>query len=493
MTGTDILRFAELRQEPVPLNEPDGFELPPVPRFEHPTLKCPAAWIVGDVGRMLMEDPPPVRWLVEGLLPAGVPGILAARAGAGKSMTALSIGMCLAAGLSVLGRPVCPEEARGVLFVGLEDDEDEFHRRVRRGLALLEEQPEWTPENREALTSRLVPLFPNRGSGLAFSLEAQWQTLVEHAKAIPGGCGLIVLDTLSRMADGDENSASDMRPFNESVSALAAATGGTVLSIHHLGKGNDGNSEKKLWQRLHPEALRGSSSVEAAARFIVQMAALSPSEAETAGLEVDQALRGVYVALNLSKMSAAEKGATVLLERRQSQEPGAGFLCLHPDSEQILAIIQGEAAVLKLTKQDMVLLAIAEHGGLEGLDKKAAASLIWPESPKPVGQWDKLLVALREKKYLTGPKITEAGWAKAATLGHGPSARKPTADPTPAGGFKNKGLPHGRGEAEEPEGNSSFPSTTLGPWNGRKGPNAPETDQPPLLPAAPGDDFEVDL
>jgi hypothetical protein len=181
------------------------------------------------------------------------------------------------------------------------------------------------------------------------------------------------------------------------------------------------------------------------------------------------------------------------LERRQSQEPGAGFLCLHPDSEQILAIIQGEAAVLKLTKQDMVLLAIAEHGGLEGLDKKAAASLIWPESPKPVGQWDKLLVALREKKYLTGPKITEAGWAKAATLGHGPSARKPTADPTPAGGFKNKGLPHGRGEAEEPEGNSSFPSTTLGPWNGRKGPNAPETDQPPLLPAAPGDDFEVDL
>jgi len=460
------------------MSEPEiiGAACPPPSKatqpWQHPTLSLEAlgpqrAWIVGDVGRMLSEDPPPVRWLVEGLIPAGVPGILAARAGAGKSMTALLIGMCLASGLGVLGRPVSTEAARGVIFVGLEDDEDEFHRRVRRGLDLLEEDPEWTQMHREALAQRLVPLFPNRASGESFSLEAQRQTLTEKAAAIPGGCGLIILDTLSRMAEGDENSAKDMRPFNEAVSALAQGTGAAVLSIHHVGKGNDGNSDKKLWQRLHPEALRGSSAVEAAARFVIQMAALSPSEAQAAGLEADQALRGGYVALHLSKMSSAEKGSTVLLERRQSTDPGAGFLSLHPDSERILAVIQGEAAVLKLTKRDHVLLAIAEAGGLVSLEQKASAALIWPDSGNPKGQWDKMLSALRKEGWIRDLHLTDTGWAKAETIGFTPSARKVARVPNMAGIHRTYGLPPGRGEAEGTEENSSFPSGSLGTWNGR--------------------------
>ena len=428
--GFNLLEFAGPRKEPSGPEEPEGYEMPPWPELDEGGEKAASkkhrlpAWIVGDVGQMLSGDPPRVRWLVEGLIPAGIEGILAARASAGKSMTALAVGMGLASGLGVLGRVVSSEEVRGVLFVGLEDDESEFHRRVRRGLDLLEEDPEWTDAHRAALAVRLVPLFPNRASGAVFSLEAQWQNLAEKASAIPGGCGLIVLDTLSRMADGDENSASDMRSFNEAVSALAQATGATVLSIHHVGKGNDGNSDKNLWQRLHPEALRGSSAVEAAARFIIQMAALSPSEAQAAGLDTEQALRGDYVALHLSKMSAAEKGSTVLMERRQSAEPGAGFLCLHPDSERVLSVIQGVSAVLKLTKRDSVLLSIAEAGGLVGMDQKAAATQIWPNAGNPKGQWDKMLSALRHSLWLQDPNLTDAGWAKAKTLGFIPSARK---------------------------------------------------------------------
>lgn len=473
--------------------KPVGQEVESTKPFVHPTLPRPSAWIVGDVGRMLKEDPPPVRYLVPGLIPAGVPGILAARASAGKSMTALSIGMGLASGLGVLGRAVSTEEARGVIFAGLEDDEDEFHRRVRRGIALLEEDPEWTLEHQAALALRLVPLFPNRASGAAFNLEAQWETLAEKAAAIPGGCGLIILDTLSRMADGDENSAKDMRPFNEAVSALAQATGAAVLSIHHVGKGNDGNSDKKLWQRLHPEALRGSSAVEAAARFVIQMAALSPSEAQAAGLEAEQALRGGYVALHLSKMSSAEKGSTVLLERRQSTEPGAGFLSLHPESERILAVIQGEAAVLKLTKRDHVLLAIAEAGGLVSLDQKAAAALIWPDAGNPKGQWDKTLSDLRKKTWLRDLALSDAGWAKAETLGFIPSARKMARVPNVAGSPKTQGLPPGRGETEETEENPSFPSEALGTWNGRKETGRPDLTQRASLPAVSGEAFGVDL
>lgn len=464
--------------------------------YAHPTLPLPTAWIVGDVARMLVEDPPPVRWLVEGLIPAGVPGILAARASAGKSMTALLAAMGLASGLGVLGRPVSTEEARGVIFAGLEDDEEEFHRRVRRGIALLEADPEWTPAHREALSKRLVPLFPNRTSGEKFSLEAQWRTLADKAKGIPGGCGLIILDTLSRMAEGDENSAKDMRPFNEAVSALSQATGAAVLSIHHLGKGNDTPSDKKLWQRLHPEALRGSSAIEAGVRFIIQMAALSPSEAQAAGLEPEQALRGGYVAFHLSKMAAAEKGSTVLLERRQCNEPGAGFLCPHPESERILAVVQGAAEVLKLTKRDSVLLAIAEAGGLARLDQKEAAALIWPDSGNPKGQWDKMLSSIRKADWIRDLGLTDAGWAKAETLGHAPSARKAPKIQNLAGSQETQGLPPGSlatEEAEEkatwPEEIPSFSSGSLGKRNGRK-----ETARDlPALPAVSGESFEVDL
>lgn len=417
--------------------------------WDHPTLPLPVpdghatgAWIMGDVQRMLTDPPPPVRWLVEGLIPGGVPGVLAARAGAGKSMTALSIGMGLASGLGVMGRPVSTEEARGVLFVGLEDDEPEFHRRFARGLELLKEDPLWTPGREGGLLRRLRPLFPNRASGEAHYLRDQWRNLADMANAIPGGCGLIILDTLARMSDGDENKASDIRPFNEAVSALAQATRAAVLSIHHVGKGNDAPSEKKLWQRLHPEALRGSSAVEAAARFIIQMAALSPSEAQTTGLEVDRALRGGYVVMHLSKMSSSEKGDTLLLERRQAGEPGAGFLSLHPESERILALIQGASAVLKLTKRDEVLLAVAEAGGLAGLDPKAAAQSIWPDSGNPRGQWDKSLHALRKAGLLGDLRLTDLGLAKAETLGSG----------------------------------SSFPSGSLGGWKGRK--IAPASSEP---------------
>jgi hypothetical protein len=472
-----------------------GEEMP----YVHPTMPLTnlAAWIVGDVGRMLTEDPPPVRWLVPGVIPAGIEGILAARAGAGKSMTALEIAMALASGLGVLGRAVSQEEARGAIFAGLEDDEAEFHRRVRRGIALLEEDPEWTEAHRDNLARRLVPLFPNRASGASFRLEEQWQTIAQKAKAIPGGCGLIILDTLSRMADGDENSAKDMRPFNEAVSALAQTTGATVLSIHHLGKGNDGNSDKKLWERLHPEALRGSSAIEGAARFIIQMAALSPSEAQAAGLEAESALRGDYVAFHLSKISSAEKGSTVLLERRQSTEPGAGFLCLHPDSERVLAVIQGQAAVMKLTKRDSVLLAIAEAGGLGRMDQKAAAARIWPDSGNPKGQWDKMMSALRKDCLLRDPALTDAGLAKAETLGYSPSNRKAANGSILAGTPETQGLPPGRGETEETEGRiegiPSFHSEPLGQRNGRKDSGTDEQDFQPCQRSVAGDGFTVDL
>lgn len=421
----DFPRAWDLADDP-----PAGADLPALlagavevdgPGWEHPTLPMAppeGPWIVADLQRWMREEPPQVRWLLEGLIPAGVPGVLAARSNAGKSMTALSIGLGLASGLGALGLPVSADAARGVVFVSLEDDDEEMHRRTRRGLELLAEDPRWTPQRAEALWSRFRVIFPDRRSGARFSLPDQWKSIARVAQGIPGGCGLIILDTLARLSEGDENSASEMRTFGDAQAALAQVTGAAVLTIHHVGKGNDTLSDRKLWQRLHPEAMRGSSAIEGWCRFILTMAALSPQEAAQAGLDGADAMAGSLVALKLAKASQSEKGGILLLERRQAGEAGAGFLTLHPDSERALAAIQGEAAVAKLHNRERVLLAIAEaRGHLGKLDQREAAKLLWPDARDPYGQWRKSIGELRKAGLLGDLHLTDAGWAKVETMG----------------------------------------------------------------------------
>ena len=425
-------------------------------------------WTVGDMKRMLGETPPSVPWLVQGLIPAGVVGIMAGRASVGKSSTALLIGMGLAAGLNVLGQEVSQEARRGVVYVSLEDDRDEIHRRVQRASDLLAEDRDWTDAHMENLIRRFIPLFPNRASGAVFSLEAQWKEIADKANAIPGGCALIVLDTLARLSLGDENSSRDMRPLMEEMAALCDATGATVMAVHHVGKGHDANSDRKLCDRLHPEALRGSSAVEGAARFVIQLATLSPAEAEEVGLDPGEAIRGAYVALALTKISSAQRGDMVLLERRREGEPGAGFLCPHPDSRQKMAALTGQTTMFKLRRGDEVLLAIAEAGNLGAMDKSSEASRIWPNSSNPKGQWDKQVSTLRNAGFIKGDHLTTAGRAEAERLGFQPSDRKSNSFENHKSCLINKGLPPGREEVEEPEGIPSFHSVSLGEWSGRK-------------------------
>ncbi|HSH81237.1 MAG TPA: AAA family ATPase, partial [Herpetosiphonaceae bacterium] len=54
------------------------------------------------------------------------------------------------------------------------------------------------------------------------------------------GPALIVVDTLARcMVGGDENSAKDMGLFIDACDRVRIATGATVLTVHHTGKGGD--------------------------------------------------------------------------------------------------------------------------------------------------------------------------------------------------------------------------------------------------------------
>lgn len=65
---------------------------------------------------------------------------------------------------------------------------------------------------------------------------------------------LIVVDTLARSFEGEENSASDMGAFVRACDRIRAETGATVLVVHHSGKDAD-------------KGARGSSALRAACDF----------------------------------------------------------------------------------------------------------------------------------------------------------------------------------------------------------------------------------
>ncbi len=396
------------------------------PAWAHPTLDIahsrdplPAAWTYGDVGFMLEQPAPPVKWLVPDFIPAETPGIFASEGGVGKSMMSLHISLSITSGRGIMGRLPSRDTSPGVVYVSMEDDPNEFHRRISRLINLMRQSPDWSIQDEANIKANFRPIFPKRATGADFRLEDQWKNIQKVANSIPGGCGLIWLDTFSRLSDGDENSADQVKPFLDAQAALVETTGASVLPLHHVAKGNSIRSDQPIKDRLHHEAIRGNSAIVNNVRFALMLATLNTAEASTANLDPEKAQLGDYVGFRLSKMNSGPQQPITLLERIPNGMPGAGFLKLHERPEEAIALIQGSSAVAKLNKRDEVLCAIAEAGGIHKLDIDATMKRLWPRSENPKSQWHKHVSDLRHATpaLLADVHLTEAGWTKAKDLG----------------------------------------------------------------------------
>lgn len=213
--------------------------------------------------RLFQGAPPPVRWLVQGIFPLGVPAVLASPPGIGKSFMALG----LAAKVAERPDPECPSLAFGgivrchgrAVYVSAEDDEPELHRRLYNlcGMAM--------PERLHVLSLPNVGHFgiieadrQTRG----YRPTAAWRELAEEIREL-AELRLVVLDTLQALTIGDTNTAEAVQPLMNEAAALATTTGATVLLIHHVAKG----STKEIRSALDAaEAIRGSGAVVGSTR-----------------------------------------------------------------------------------------------------------------------------------------------------------------------------------------------------------------------------------
>lgn len=375
-----------------------------------------------DIIEVLAAPPPPVRFIVPGLLPMGMEGIFAAPPGLGKSRLMLEWACRLAAGLPIMGCPLPPGTPRGAIFYSAEDGHDSMARRIHSLMDLL--RADGLDADHEHEMQRYLQIYlPDPRKGMrSLANERDWFT--RKAAEIPGGTGLIVLDTLSRVnGTHDENNAAANAEVVNASTLMAHATGASVVLNHHLVKSASETGNMCLTERLDVKNTRGSGAFIGGSRFLLLASLLNQAEAGKAGLDEDKALSRGFAVLSLSKFNDGTNGAQTwtLLERIPQGEPGEGQLQLHLQSTDFLAPLRGGAAKERLGNADLVLMEVFKAGGslVRLPDRKGVAARLFPKNKNPENAFNKAIGDLRKARpvpMLEGDHLTDAGRSRCLNL-----------------------------------------------------------------------------
>lgn len=186
----------------------------------------PINW--SDLDQVVPADP-----VIPGLLNDGESGSLVAQAGAGKSLLMLDVAVALALGESVLGTPA--RDPITVMYIDMENSQAELADRLRR---MGHAPTELAGHPLLYFSFPDLPPLDTMAGGCRLALEAE--------KYEPQ---LIILDTISRLVEGKEDSADTWRNLYNHTMVPLRRQGRTVLRLDHQGhdssKGARGSSAKR--------------------------------------------------------------------------------------------------------------------------------------------------------------------------------------------------------------------------------------------------------
>ncbi|NLS11204.1 AAA family ATPase [Nesterenkonia sp. MY13] len=186
-----------------------------------------------------LVDParPPRRWLWADVVPEGEHVSFIAPAGEGKSMQTLGLGVCAARGdRSFIGRPLNLPECNRVLYIDMENSEDDFAERLP-ALGV-------TPANVQQLMDRLLVLHLPMLAGLDTPDGAEQLRLILDAYGFGAG-DLLILDSTQRVTDGEENSNDTMRRLYKLTSTELKRRGLTVIRTDNTGHVGENGKGKR--------------------------------------------------------------------------------------------------------------------------------------------------------------------------------------------------------------------------------------------------------
>lgn len=174
----------------------------------------------------LLSDVRPVDWLVQGFIENDSTGLLFGDPETGKSLLALDVSLCCAAGLSWCGQVV----EQGSVFYLAGEGHNGLARRVRA----------WAIRHEKEIHG--LPFFVSECAASLYSQESALdviqaiRALSEQTHEVPR---LIVIDTLARnFGPANENSTEDMGQFIAHVDQIREQFKAAVLIVHHTGHGD---------------------------------------------------------------------------------------------------------------------------------------------------------------------------------------------------------------------------------------------------------------
>jgi putative DNA primase/helicase len=169
--------------------------------------------------------PAPIPWLIKGWLPSGCLCMIHGPSGCGKTFLVLHWCMMIASNDDMIswdGRPV--RHGKVVYLAG------EGHHGLRARVAAWLKHYEVKPDD--------VDLFVS-ASGCDLNTPEGWMKVKNHIDALDGKPSVIVVDTLHRFLNGDENSAQDAKIMVDACAGLQMEYGSTIILVHHTGVSDD--------------------------------------------------------------------------------------------------------------------------------------------------------------------------------------------------------------------------------------------------------------
>lgn len=249
-----------------------------------------------DIMAAFTQEPPVLDFVLPGFL-AGTVGALVAPGSTGKSFWALEMAMSVACGWKEGNLLGIDAKAGDVVYLAGEDPDIALQMRINRIGQHLGQEARQSIADHLAIESVV-------GKRFDVMTERHSDRLIEYSK----GKRLIVLDTLSRVHQLDENSNSAMAQLISQLEYIAKNTGAAILFLHHVSK--NASREKSGDQQT---AARGASSLIDNSRWGAFLSKMSTEEAGTWGVSDSQ--RPYFLRFGISKQNYAEPFEDVWLKR----------------------------------------------------------------------------------------------------------------------------------------------------------------------------------
>lgn len=257
-----------------------------------------------DLGGVLDAPPPRLDFVLPGLL-GGTLGVLVSPGGAGKSMLALGLAACVAAGRSLWGLLPGDPTPGLALVVSAEDPRPILAHRLH-ALANVPGGGDVNLRSDDGFRSRFrIKAVQGTGfsfgawTGSAFQPSDVFETL--RAEVLEAKPRLVVFDTLNRCLAGiPENDNAALGRVISELEALLAPVGAAGLVLHHVSKGaaREGQGDEQ-------QAARGAGAITDNGRWQSNLIGLTRDEAKARDIGDDDRRRWVRWAVSKSNYAPA--------------------------------------------------------------------------------------------------------------------------------------------------------------------------------------------